>query len=774
MKIDVCYDLEDVQPSRLQLQRGEKLQLEVWFHGPNWDKVYDPGLAIKFGAKEAGKYSSSEPIMVYCDTFTLDESGCYKGVLQLNTTNLLNLIGDEKSVTLDAQFEFSGKDTVYKTKLLRLVVGNDVIKGDEGVPVPAPSYVTKDELGQEVKSQVDGIMSDKMDEMAGMANDAAASAESSEQSKNNAATSATNAASSESLAQKWAINPRDLPVTGSGATAKYSALHWATYGQQYAQTASDAATSAASSRADCELFKQFAYQQAQASADSAVVSAAQAEIAADLVAGVAGVGEQVEAAQNAAATAASKATEAANSAADASNSKTAAASSASAAAKSETNAKTSETNAANSAKAAADSKTACENILSQMQGLLRNVPLLDADNVFTGSNTFKTRMVTEGGITFTHPDTEKTITIQMQSQGNLSFDNEAGIQLARIDKNSIFYANRITTLVNFTSASEAVFKKGIINENGVYFTATGTPIQIGAVTPTADGSPHYWAYISNSNSTISIASRRILETGGVNSFSLLIGDGTSNVIIGGSVLNANNKKIVNVAAGTANTDAATVAQAGSGGSVPENVITTDNIAEHAVTGLFFYPGQSGSMTGDVALHLNIENVNGVESLCLSSNEVGESIPLDRFGGTLPDNVITTGNIANYAVTALGGKRGALGIGSNLSFSGNTLNASGGGGSVDLSNYRGNVSIADHSGYNILKYDYDSDTIMIGFSSRKVHVESFDFEVQTQDHVSLSMGSGVFEIDNNSEIRMVANGLFYNDTPINPYATPLDI
>nr|DAU76252.1 MAG TPA: hypothetical protein [Caudoviricetes sp.] len=708
MKIDVCYDLEDVQPSRLQLQRGEKLQLEVWFHGPNWDKVYDPGLAIKFGAKEAGKYASSEPIMVYCDTFVLDESGCYKGVLQLNTTNLLNLIGDEKSVTLDAQFEFSGKDTVYKTKLLKLVVSNDIIKGDEGVPVPAPSYVTKDELGQEVKSQVDDIMSDKMDEMAGMANDAASSAEAAEQSKNNAATSATNAANSESLAQKWAINPRDLPVTGSGATAKYSALHWATYGQQYAQTASDAATSAASSRADCELFKQFAYQQAQASANSAVVSTNQAKIAADLVAGVAGVGDQVEAAQNAAATAASKATEAANSAMDAANSATSADSSKKAAATSASNAKTSETNAANSAKSAADSKTACEGILSQMQGLLRNVPLLDGDNVFTGNNTFKTRMVTEGGITFTHPNTEKTITIQMQDIGNLSFDNETGIQLARFDKNSIFYANRITTLVNFTSAGEAVFKNGIINESGIYYTKTGTPVQIGAVTTAADGVYHGWLVMNNGEVNGAQLSAKAMTTTGVSPDPVLAFTGRTAVLYEGG-LDMRSHKILNVASGTAPTDAATVAQAGSGGSVPENVITTDNIAEHAVT-------------------------------------------------------------------ELGGKHGALGIGTNLSFSGNTLNASGGGGSgsVDLSNYRGNVSIADHSGYNILKYDSDSDTITIGFSSRKVHVESFDFEVQTQDHVSLSMGSGVFEIDNNSEIRMVANGLFYNDTPINPYATPLDI
>ena len=217
-------------------------------------------------------------------------------------------------------------------------------------------------------------------------------------------------------------------------------------------------------------------------------------------------------------------------------------------------------------------------------------------------------------------------------------------------------------------------------------------------------------------------------------------------------------KILNVASGTAPTDAATVAQAGSGGSVPENVITTDNIAEHAVTSI-------DEHHGDLLLSgaFNWEEDPGLPGLWYGQLE-------------LPSEIITTGNIANYAVTELGGRRGTLGIGTNLSFSGNTLNASGGGGSgsVDLSNYRGNVSIADHSGYNILKYDSDSDTITIGFSSRKVHVESFDFEVQTQDHVSLSMGSGVFEIDNNSEIRMVANGLFYNDTPINPYATPLDI
>ena len=641
MKIDVCYDLEDVQPSRLQLQRGEKLQLEVWFHGPNWDKVYDPGLAIKFGAKEAGKYASSEPIMVYCDTFTLDESGCYKGVLQLNTTNLLNLIGEEKSVTLDAQFEFSGKDTVYKTKLLKLVVSNDVIKGDEGVPVPAPSYVTKDELGQEVKSQVDVIMSDKMDEMTSLASDAAASAEAAEQSKNNAATSATNAANSESLSQKWAINPRDVPVTGSGVTAKYSALHWATYGQQYAQTASDAATSAASSRDDCELFSQSAYNQAVASAKSAAVSTEQAKIAADLVAGVAGVGDQVTAAQNAAATAASKATEAANSATAADSSKKAAATSAS-------NAKTSETNAANSAKSAADSKTACEGILAQMQGLLKNVPLLDGDNIFTGINQFP-------GINIKNSDNGSVYGL-----GFLGTTGSFGLILApyqdfqNLGQSPLYYGANgrwniyggggINLGGNLTVTHQATFKNGIINESGIYYTKTGTPVQIGAVTTAADGVYHGWLVMNNGEVNGAQLSAKAMTTTGVSPDPVLAFTDRTAVLYEGG-LDMRSHKILNVASGTAPTDAATVAQAGSGGSVPENVITTDNVAQHAVTS---FNGNKGDVT---------------------------------YNYTLPSSVLTTSNIASYAVTSFGGKNGAIGVGSNLSMSGNTLNASGGGGGV---------------------------------------------------------------------------------------------
>ena len=47
----------------------------------------------------------------------------------------------------------------------------------------------------------------------------------------NAATSETNAANSEALAEKWAENPEDEPVEGTGDNAKFSAKHWASKAQ---------------------------------------------------------------------------------------------------------------------------------------------------------------------------------------------------------------------------------------------------------------------------------------------------------------------------------------------------------------------------------------------------------------------------------------------------------------------------------------------------------------------------------------------------------------
>ena len=156
---------------------------------------------------------------------------------------------------------------------------------------------------------------------------AAASAEAATEStikakeaESNAVNSAKAATDQALLAGKWAENPKDEPVTGAGVAAKYSALHWAYYGKQYAQEAFDSAALARawadgeghpdqsdvatrSSRywaMESRDYSGYAYNQAVASAKSATVSTQQAEIAAELVASVADVSDQVAAAEEAA------------------------------------------------------------------------------------------------------------------------------------------------------------------------------------------------------------------------------------------------------------------------------------------------------------------------------------------------------------------------------------------------------------------------------------------------------------------------------------------
>ena len=426
---------------------------------------------------------------------------------------------------------------------------------------------------------------------------------------------------------------------------------------------------------------------------------------------------------NAAKTATEKATEAANSATDAANSATAADSSKKAAATSASNAKTSETNAANSAKAAADSKTACEGILAQMQGLLKNVPLLDGDNIFTGINQFP-------GINIKNSDNGSVYGL-----GFLGTTGSFGLILApyqdfqNLGQSPLYYgANGAWKIYgggginlggNLTVTHQATFNNGIINNSGIYYTPTGTPVQIGAVTTAADGVYHGWLVMNNGEVNGAQLSAKAMTTTGVSPDPVLAFTDRTAVLYEGG-LDMRSHKILNVASGTAPTDAATVAQAGSGGSVPENVITTDNIAEHAVTGLFFTPGQSDYKRGDVALHLNIENVNGVESLCLSENEVGESIPLNRFGG------------------------------------------------VDLSNYQGPVNIKTPNGTNILRYDSNADKVVIGAETLTVELDAWNFESHADNGWSQSVGSqktfelmasnGDFKVKNGKEILSVdSNG-----------------
>lgn len=63
--------------------------------------------------------------------------------------------------------------------------------------------------------------------------------------------------------------------------------------------------------------------------------------------------------------------------------------------------------------------------------------------------------------------------------------------------------------------------------------------------------------------------------------------------------------------------------------------------------------------------------------------------------------ITVSNVGQYAVTSLRNSKGAIKLGSSLSIVNNTLNATGGEGLTDLSDYTGPVNIKDEHGNPVL-------------------------------------------------------------------------
>ena len=678
MKLTIDRNWNDVQVCSWNLVRGECERLEVAFEG----KVPDDAV-LTFAAKEAGNDAG---FVLFCDGFER-VGDLFCAVVSLDTVELNGLFADEDRVTLMAELRLETGRVVQKF-ILRMVVRNDVIKGTEGLPVPAPEYVTKVYLEEELRKHT--VV---MEGLRDAAQDAAG----------DAADSAMAAAGSEALAGKWAENPKDEPVTGTGVAAKYSALHWAYYGKQYAQEAFD---SAALARAwaegegdpdpsdgdqvsqsskkwalDSRDYSEYAYNQAVASSRHANSSSKSAQIAAELVASVTDVSEQVTAAQNAAATAASKATEATNSATAADNSATAADSSKKAATTSASNAKASETNAANSAKSAADSKTACENILSQMQGLLKNVPLLDADNIFTGTNTMPVLQLVEGE-TAQHKFRLRAYSTSV-SLDRMSDPAEGWTSAAfRWDSVSLKLGAGTETEV----LQKLTAKAGIVNENGIIFVPSGTPVQMGAVTEVADGSRHGWVSLLNDYGAPKIVGYSIRETG-----EYYVDRIRSGRLSCEGTLSMCNNKIVDVATGTANTDAATVAQAGSGGSsgvssvngqtgdVLLGLSSAVDAYDFVETTIVASPNTSGKTTGDpLVFGYSLALIGeAISPTGFTIDTLGTAITTENAG----EYVVTPGNIANYSVTALGGRRGALGIGTNLSFSGNTLNASGGGGTL---------------------------------------------------------------------------------------------
>lgn len=265
--------------------------------------------------------------------------------------------------------------------------------------------------------------------------------------------------------------------------------------------------------------------------------------------------------------------------------------------------------------------------------------------------------------------------------------------IAKLDVNNIFTgANTFSNSTTFNS--QASFNAGMQNATGIYFSPTGVNVQMGAVVTTADGASHSWImfYNGTNNLQAQVIGRGIGATGEVKDNDLYLGR-TERVVIAGSTLMANGKKIINIAPATSPDEVPQFQQ------LPTNPITQANIATYAVTSL-------GDTKGDIALGTNLsmsgqtlnasggevptniittDNIaqNAVTSFNGNKGAVTYTAPVTSVNGRtgavtvteFPANGITQANIGSYAVTSFGTQKGDILTGTNLTMSGKTVNAS---------------------------------------------------------------------------------------------------
>jgi hypothetical protein len=202
----------------------------------------------------------------------------------------------------------------------------------------------------------------------------------------------------------------------------------------------------------------------------------------------------------------------------------------------------------------------------------------------------------------------------LQSFGNVDFTNSTLI----VGKNALFNG---TSTFNGKLTANA----DIANNTGVYYTPTGTSVQIGAVTETADGAKHNWLYATNNSTELArLTARNMYESGTLTENS-------------GFLVSASGKGILYLR----------------GGVDSKSIVF------------------GGCVLTEVA-----NGVNATDAVNFSQ------LP------TVPDNIVTQSNIATYAVTSFGTKKGDIIVGENLVMQGQTINATGGSGVAGVSSIGG--------------------------------------------------------------------------------------
>ncbi|MCW1921321.1 hypothetical protein OKA05_02080 [Luteolibacter arcticus] len=134
--------------SLVEFKRGDSTPLEVQFVRAGVAEALPEGSVLSFGLKESGKYDGD--FAVFFDEFaapTATPNFIYAGTPNFNTEELDDLLfvdgtsaNDKASVDLMGEFSWAvGEADPVSIRTFTCRVHNDVIRGDEGTPLPLPS-----------------------------------------------------------------------------------------------------------------------------------------------------------------------------------------------------------------------------------------------------------------------------------------------------------------------------------------------------------------------------------------------------------------------------------------------------------------------------------------------------------------------------------------------------------------------------------------------------------------------------------------------------------
>ena len=200
--------------------------------------------------------------------------------------------------------------------------------------------------------------------------------------------------------------------------------------------------------------------------------------------------------------------------------------------------------------------------VAELESLQELYPTLDAQGAITvkGINFYDDQLSSPQAFSIGISNenvlaTRKAVYVRAQASNvnGISFISAQGTQGTHTIYGQLNANSNVTVSKDMQVQGKLTVNGNIDNTSGIYATPSGTPVQLGAVTLTADGAAHSWMHLNNvgTNDGIRLSGRTISATG------TPIPDMP---IFVGCILNMNGHSIINLSKGVNNGDAVMVGQ----------------------------------------------------------------------------------------------------------------------------------------------------------------------------------------------------------------------